>query len=107
MQIEWTVTADVDLDEIVTYISEDNRAIGSEVMEKIIERVEKLFEFPEQGRIVPELYDLGIVECRELIVPPWRIIYKITNKTILIIAVFDGRRNLKDVLFDRFGFFHV
>jgi len=55
-----------------------------------------------QGRIVPELQYYSILTYRELINPPWRIMYKIEGNKVWVLAVFDGRRNLEDLLLDRF-----
>jgi len=32
---------------------------------------------------------------------PYRIIYLVKDKTVFIIAVFDGRREIDDILYDR------
>lgn len=44
----------------------------------------------------------SILTYRELIVPPWRIIYKVDDLKEWVFAVIDGRRNVEDVLLDRF-----
>jgi hypothetical protein len=56
---------------------------------------------PEKGRMVPELKDQGIAEYHELIVSPWRIIYKIEKKQVLVFSVLDGRRKVEDILLQR------
>ena len=56
---------------------------------------------PERGRVVPELAAVGIRTYRELVVEPWRLVYRITEKTVYVLAVLDGRRNIEDVLLDR------
>lgn len=46
----------------------------------------------------------GIIQYREIVVAPWRILYQIDEKVVhivLIVLVVDGRRNLEDVLFNR------
>ena len=40
--------------------------------------------------MVPALLKEGITIYRELIAPPWRIMYKIENDTIYIMAIFDS-----------------
>ena len=60
-----------------------------------------LFTFPERGRIVPELRDQGILQYRELIIPPWRILYRISEKRVYVLSVFDSRRNIEDILLKR------
>ena len=51
---------------------------------------------------MPELAAFGIRIYRELVVAPWRVVYRIGGKTVSILAVVDGRRNIEDVLLDRF-----
>jgi hypothetical protein len=43
----------------------------------------------------------GIAVYHELIVSPWRILYKIENRQVLVFAVLDGRRNIEDLLLQR------
>ena len=64
-------------------------------------RVAALQRMPERGRVVPELAAMGVHLYRELVVAPWRIIYRISGRTAYVLAVVDGRRNLEDVLLDR------
>ena len=57
---------------------------------------------PEKGRIVPELEFFHIRTYREIIESPWRIIYRIEEQKAHILAVIDGRRNVEDILLQRF-----
>ncbi len=38
---------------------------------------------------------------RELQIPPYRLLYRIELGRVLVLGVFDGRRNLEDVLLQR------
>ncbi|MCX6584646.1 MAG: type II toxin-antitoxin system RelE/ParE family toxin [Candidatus Aminicenantes bacterium] len=101
-EIEFTLLAEVDLDEIALYIAEHdevNKAV--QVYFKIKKKILTLAEFPDQGRIVPELKRIKIMDYREIICNPYRIIYLVKDKTVFIIAVFDGRREIDDILYDR------
>ena len=46
--------------------------------------------FSLKGRVIPELKKEGITIYRELITQPWRIMYKIENDTVYIMAIFDS-----------------
>lgn len=105
--VGWTITARKDLSEIASYIAEDNLDASFMFLDKIEKRGSELWQFPEQGRVVPELNDFGIVQYREVMAPPWRVVYRIAGKQVLIMAVFDGRRNLGDVLLERFRLTYV
>lgn len=50
---------------------------------------------PRSGRIVPKYDDENL---RELITPPYRLIYRIKPDRIDIIAVFHGAQQLPDTL---------
>jgi len=56
---------------------------------------------PGRGRIVPELSHFGMRAWRELVVRPYRIVYRIEGDTVTVLAVFDGRRDLEDLLLER------
>ncbi len=56
---------------------------------------------PERCRLVPELKGQGIMQYRELIVPPWRILFRIAEKKVYILSVLDSRRNIEDILLER------
>ena len=57
-----------------------------------------LNEFPQLGRIVPEIKDDNI---REIILYSYRIIYRLNENSIQIIAVMHGRMDINDNVADR------
>ena len=101
MEIIWTKTARIDLNEIIEYIAIDSVDIALKKYYEIKESTKQLNKFPEQGRIVPELKHENIMKYREIIISPWRLLYKIEEKKIYIMAVIDGRRNIEDILMKR------
>ncbi|POQ98937.1 plasmid stabilization protein [Alkalispirochaeta sphaeroplastigenens] len=101
MKIIWTRTAKKDLIEIIDYIANTSSETAFEKFNEIKESVVKSESFPEKGRMIPELKKQNIDKYRELIVSPWRIMYKIEASNIYILAVIDGRRNIEDVLLKR------
>jgi len=56
---------------------------------------------PERCRIVPELKEQGIMQYRELIVKPWRIIFLIAEIKVYVLSVLDSRRNIEAILLER------
>ena len=101
-QIKWAVVAQNDLKQIIEYIAIDSPRNVSRILKKIKLKASGLYTMPDRGRIVPELKDQGIHTYRELIVAPWRIIYRISNTTVFVLSVIDSRRNVEDILLDRF-----
>ncbi len=100
--IEWTLTAQKDLLTVVDYIAQQSFAEAESILERLCQTANNLNTLPFRGRLVPELSCYGIRSFRELLLPPWRIIYQITDNSIFIHAVLDGRRNLEDILLERF-----
>ncbi len=100
--VRWTSAARADLEGIIGFIAEDRLDAALHILEKLRKKALDLSNMPERGRLVPELKAQGIIIYREIIHAPWRIIYKITGKTVYVLAVLDSRRNLEDILLDRF-----
>ena len=98
----WTRTAERDLQHIVDYVARDSEQKALDILHAIRAKALNLKTMPERGRIVPELKAHGIATYRELIVAPWRLIYRTDGKTVLVLSVIDARRNLEDILLDRF-----
>jgi len=101
-QVFWTQTAQQDLRKIVTYIAADSKTHARNIYSIIKQKAGNLQQMPVQGRIVPELSYYGILIYRELISQPWRIIYRIEDNKVWVLAVIDSRRNVEDILLDRF-----
>ena len=100
-QVKWTSSAKEDLLNIVDYIKKDSLSATRKVYEQIKEKAQSSNFFPLRGRIVPELLKEGITIYRELIAQPWRIMYKIENDTVYIMAIFDSRQNIEELLLQK------
>lgn len=98
----WTQTAQKDLKKIIEYIAVDSDIQARRVYLAIKQNADNLRQMPLQGRIVPELRYHSILIYRELISSPWRIIYKTEKNKVWVLAVIDGRRNMEDILLERF-----
>ena len=92
MKIFWTREALVRLQEINSYISKDSPDAGEVFVNGIISATESLTQYPERGRVVPEL---SIETIRELIYKNYRIVYLIKKKSIEVLTVFEGHKLLK------------
>jgi len=99
--VYWSKSAQVDLIEMIEYISLDSYNIAEEIFEKIKKQTIKLEKFPERERTIPELNFYNITNYRELIKTPWRIIYRIEEHKVYILAVIDSRRNFEDIILKR------
>lgn len=101
-QVLWTHTAEKDLTDIIRHIAEDNAPAAVEILNKIQVAARRLENFPDRGRFIPELKKQGIGNYRELIVSPWRIMYRVAATDVFVLSVIDGRMNVEDVLLNRF-----
>ena len=97
-EVIWSFVAGKDLIGIIEYIAADSLSNALRVFTNIKKKASTLYTFPERGRVVPELRDQGILSYRELIVPPWRPIYRISESRVYVLSVLDSRQNIEDVL---------
>ncbi|MCP4681949.1 MAG: type II toxin-antitoxin system RelE/ParE family toxin [Desulfobacterales bacterium] len=104
-EIVWARIAETDLKEIVNYIAIDSPANALEIFRKIKKNASSLYTMPERCRIVPELKEQGIMQYRELIIKPWRIIFRVAEKKVYVLSVLDSRRNIEDILLERLTHF--
>lgn len=101
-EVEWTDSASTDMEYIIDYIADDDPLAAVRILKKIRKKAESLYSLPDRGRVVPELKSQGITTYREIIHYPWRIIYRVGMKKVYVVAVLDGRRNIEDLLLERF-----
>ena len=99
-RVEWTEEAEGDALHIVGRF--DSRINAERVIARLNHRATSLSMLPERGRIVPELARIGVTQFHEVFQGPWRILYEIRAHVVFIVAIFDGRRDLAEILFERF-----
>ena len=92
MKVIWSKESLRQLIEIENYISKDNPEGAVKFINKLIDRAEKVKDYPYKGRIVPEF---SINEIREVFEKTYRIVYRISGDRIEIITVFEGHQLLK------------
>lgn len=92
MQILFARSALSDLEDVIEfYAGLEVPHVGERLVRKVFEEVELLAEQPELGRKVPE-FDLDFL--RELIRPPFRIVYRRDLDKIRVVRVWRGERLL-------------
>ena len=92
MKIEWSKQAEDRVYDIAAYIALDSIMEAEKWIDNIFNYVERLENFPESGRPVPEL--INRKDIRELVFKNYRIIYRIEKLTVYILTV----RNYKQIL---------
>lgn len=91
MRVYWTDEARGRLQEIETYIAQDSPINARKVARRLVQRTRDLADLPQLGRRVPEYPD---VELRELLVRPFRLIYRVSAEQIDIMTVMHYRQLL-------------
>lgn len=92
-RITFAASAVRDLESISSwYTNQQVPAVGEKLLREIISKIERLADFPESGRIVPEF---GIANLREIVFPPFRIVYRLDESRVRIIRVWRSERLLK------------
>ncbi|HZF32714.1 MAG TPA: type II toxin-antitoxin system RelE/ParE family toxin [Candidatus Angelobacter sp.] len=94
MIVQWTATAVRHLTSIHDYIAQDSPIYARRVVDRLTRRSQQIVLFPLSGRVVPEH---GSESIREIIEPPYRIIYRIHRDRVDVVAVVHGARNLRDL----------
>jgi toxin ParE1/3/4 len=101
-EIVWSPNAIRDIDDVLEFVADARSADEAERLYlKIVSRVESLSRFPRRARLVPELRRIGVQEYRELVIPSYRVFFRITGRAVAILGVFDSRRDLSELLLRR------
>ena len=97
MRLVWSRRAKTDIESLRDYIARDSPFYARQFIERLLNRIDKLNDFPKQGRVVPEA---GRVDIREIIFRGYRIIYRTAPDHLLVITVVHGSRDLAQKLAD-------
>ncbi len=60
--IAWTPFSAADLEEIHRYIEKDSATYAAKVAEQVLESIDRVADFPNMGRVVPEFDDQALQE---------------------------------------------
>ena len=94
-----TQGAEQDLEAIHDYIAEfDCVANANHVLDQLMKAVASLSRFPQRGSYPRELVALGIKEYRQTTFKPYRLIYRVAGRQVVIYLMADGRRDMQTVL---------
>jgi len=94
-KVKWSPEATEDLESIAEYIARDSEFYARSVVSKILAVSRKIPEQPMIGRMVPEI---GQQEIRERFVYSYRLVYRIQDSLIVIVAIIHGKRLLENVI---------
>jgi toxin ParE1/3/4 len=98
-EVSLTKDAERDLEEIYCYIAEhDSQASADHVLERLVHATDALRTFPDRGSYVDELRSVGISEYRQVLFKPYRLIYRVHAKQVVVYVIADGRRDMESLL---------
>ncbi|MBF0305732.1 MAG: type II toxin-antitoxin system RelE/ParE family toxin [Alphaproteobacteria bacterium] len=91
--------AERDIEDIALYVARNDAV---EKAERLVAALEEtclgLSEFPERGNVPKELESLGMTEFREAHYKPYRVVYRIMGRQVIVYCVLDGRRDMQSLL---------
>lgn len=88
-RVVWTLRAIENIEAIRAYIARSSARYATLHVERLFAATDRLQQFPESGRIVPELQRADV---REEIVGSYRIVYLLGADVVHILTVFHGAR---------------
>ena len=91
-KVIWAYAAEEDLEAAASYIHRDSPVYAASFIDRALDAGRSLDEFAERGRMVPELGDSSI---REIFVYSYRLVYRIEDDRISILALIHGRRDFQ------------
>ncbi len=84
-----------DLNDIAEYIALENVVAAKQLVQTVFTKVERLADFPESGRVPPELEHLNY---REVVVNPCRVFCKYDDAKVRILFVMRAERDLRRLM---------
>lgn len=100
-KVFWTGVAQKDLEVITNYIGKGSPQATLKFLRFFQKKATSLKKSPRRGRSIPELALIKETSLKEIIIAPWRLIYRVQEGSVYVLALFDGRRDLEEVLFER------
>lgn len=90
LAVTFSESAVADLEDVRHWYTEQGVPdVGARLVAAVIERVEQISAFPESGRVVPEFETPWL---RELIYPPFRIVYRVDDDRLRVVRVWHSER---------------
>jgi len=90
----WSPRAIADLEAIRDQIALDSEQYAGLVVGRLVAAPSRLLQFPESGRMVPEF---GRPNLRELILRPYRLVYRLQGDVVEVVTVFHAARMFPDL----------
>jgi toxin ParE1/3/4 len=92
MKLDFTPSAEEEFVEAVEYIYQENPKAALVFHQKAGKILQRLKQFPESGRYLPEFPGLPY---REVIVSPYRFFYRLSGNTVWVVALWHFSQDVK------------
>jgi toxin ParE1/3/4 len=97
-----TEDAERDFDDLISYIAGyDSPKSAEYVLGRVLEIDASLTPEPTRGSTPKELRALGDAEYRQIFFKPYRLIYRVIERQVVIYLIADGRRDMQTLLVRR------
>jgi len=90
-ELSWHLDAIRDLDEIAEFTAAQSPVTASLLTDRISRAVGHLRDYPEMGRVVPEI---GDASYREVLFQNYRIVYRYVADGVTVLAVVHGAMDM-------------
>lgn len=93
MKVTWSAQGRATAAIAVACTARDRPSAAAHWLEKLLDSVASLGHFPAKGRSVPEL---NKPDHREILVAPYRVIYRVEATRVYVLVVWHDRRMLAE-----------
>lgn len=101
-EVRLTADAERDLEDTYLYVARaDSIRSADAVLERLLEPTDELSTVPSRGALPRELEAVGVREYRQVLFKPYRVIYRVHGRRVVIYLIADGRRDLQGLLAQR------
>ena len=90
-RVVWARRASEALDHAIAYVAHDSPDTARSLLSRVLDKAASLDEFSERGSPVGELEDDAY---RELLVDPYRLIYRVDETSVIIVALLHQRQDI-------------
>lgn len=94
-RVVWTDPGWANLEAAADYIAQDSPRYAASLVREARDAARSLAHLAKRGRIVPEINDLDV---RELFVWRYRLIYRVSDRTVEVLAFIHSARDLAAIL---------
>jgi addiction module RelE/StbE family toxin len=91
-EIIWTEPALADLDAIADYIALDCPQAARRLVQRVFRHVGQLADYPKSGS---KPHELRGWRYRQIVEPPCRVLYRVENERVFVLAVVRAERRLR------------